>query len=82
MNSSKGVKFLGANRNDDRVYAGVDLIVSVGTKTVAMTYGTVIQSYYFYKGTDAVEVKNDDGTIVRYTEIFVHVKSGQKVKIS
>lgn len=44
-----------------------------------MTDGTVIGSYYFYSGTYAVEVRNDDGTIARYGEIKGVVRKWQRV---
>jgi len=76
-----GSRFFGASRDEGkRAHAGMDLIVSPGVQVIAMTDGTVIQSYNFYQNTDAVEVQNDDGSIVRYTEISVSVSAGKKIK--
>lgn len=46
---------------------------------VAMTSGTVLNYYLFYGGTYALEVKNDDGTIARYTEITSSLRAGARV---
>jgi len=45
-----------------------------------MTNGTVTAIYEFYPGTMAIEVKNDDGSVIRYGEIKPNVKVGDKVK--
>lgn len=63
-----------------RLHAGVDLNGEDGDEIVAMCGGKVIRILpKFYDGTDAVEVKHDDGTIARYAEIKVLVKVGDKV---
>ncbi|OHD14707.1 MAG: hypothetical protein A2086_10690 [Spirochaetes bacterium GWD1_27_9] len=81
-NPNTGARYFGAVRNGGaRSHAGVDLIPSTGTGTnvYAMTSGTVINYYYFYSGTYALEVKNDDGTVIRYGEITSSLRSGARV---
>ncbi|WP_307189132.1 M23 family metallopeptidase [Caldicellulosiruptor obsidiansis] len=82
----------GAPRDKSRTHAGVDLLVGyydenkrkfIGKENVevlAMTNGTVTAIYEFYPGTMAIEVKNDDGSVIRYGEIKPNVKVGDKVK--
>ncbi len=65
-----GGKF-GAPRPEGRKHAACDLIASPGTEVLAMEDGEVIQSYPFWEGTDALEVKHKSGIIVRYCEISV-----------
>lgn len=77
-----GSRYFGAPRDGrSRAHAGVDLVPTngPGTNVVAMTSGTVLNYYLFYAGTYALEVKNDDGTIVRYTEIKSPLRSGARV---
>ncbi|WP_426956668.1 M23 family metallopeptidase [Muricoccus radiodurans] len=59
----------GANRSHGkRLHAGCDLYAPVGTGVYAVADGTVLDSYYFYLGTWAVEV--DHGwCVVRYGEV-------------
>lgn len=76
-----GGRYFGALREiNKRDHAAIDLIVPPGTKVIAMTDGVVGDSYGYYKGTNAVEVVNSDGTIARYCEMSVSVKFGQIVK--
>ncbi|MGI6085765.1 MAG: M23 family metallopeptidase [Acetivibrionales bacterium] len=63
-----------------RSHAGIDFHAEPGTKVLAMTGGTVISVSYFDVGLDQVTVKNNDGTIVRYTEISVCVEVGDNIK--
>lgn len=72
---STGAKFFGANRTSTRQHAGVDLFGEPGTKVYAMTSGTVLNARYFDIGLEQVIIKNDDGSIARYTEL-IHTKNG------
>ncbi len=77
-----GSRYFGAPRDGGaRAHAGVDLVPTAGpgTQIVAMTSGTVLNYYLFYAGTYALEVKNDDGTIARYTEITSSLRAGARV---
>lgn len=44
-----------------------------------MTGGKVRQIYLFYESLLAIEVENDDGTTIRYTELTPLVKVGDRV---
>lgn len=71
----------GASRDDSkRAHAGVDLYAPIGTNVIAVADGEVIDIDHFYGGTDEVAVKNDDGIVVRYTELDPLVKVGDKLK--
>ncbi len=75
-------RYFGASRDGGaRAHAGVDIIPTIGpgTSVRAMTSGTVLAYYLFYAGTYALEVKNDDGTIARYTEITSSLRAGSRV---
>lgn len=69
--STKHYRWFGAPRNGGtRKHAACDLIAPKGTEILAMADGQVIQSpYHFYEGTYALEVKHDNGMVVRYGEI-------------
>ncbi len=66
-----GGRSFGSGRSGGtRKHAGCDLIAPKGTEILAMADGQVIQSpYFFYSGTYALEVKQDNGMVVRYGEI-------------
>ncbi|NEP90784.1 MAG: M23 family metallopeptidase [Okeania sp. SIO2C2] len=66
-----GGRYFGANRPSRRKHAGCDLIAPSGTEVLAMEDGEVLQSYPFWQGTDALEIKHQGGMIVRYCEISV-----------
>jgi len=59
-----------------RNHAGVDFAGGFGRNGVplpnvyASTSGYVIRYYYFWEGTLGIDVLNDDGTILRYTELI------------
>ncbi|OHD05997.1 MAG: hypothetical protein A2086_05030 [Spirochaetes bacterium GWD1_27_9] len=75
-------RYFGASRDGGaRAHAGADLVPvnGPGTQVIAMTSGTVLNYYLFYAGTYALEVKNDDGTIARYTEISSSLRAGARV---
>ena len=75
-------RYFGANRDGGaRAHAGVDIIPTTGpgATVYAMTSGIVLAYYYFYMGTYALEVKNSDGTVVRYGEISSNLRAGASV---
>lgn len=76
--STKHYRWYGAPRSGGtRKHAGCDLIAPKGTEILAMADGRVIQSpYYFYSGTYALEVKHDNGMVVRYGEIAQTLPNG------
>ena len=69
----------GAGRTSTRLHAGIDLYAPDGTEVFAMTGGKVRQIYLFYESLLAIEVENDDGTTIRYTELTPLVKVGDRV---
>ena len=72
-----GGRGFGAGRNGGRKHAGCDLIAPKGTEILAMADGKVITGpYYFYSGTYALEVKHDNGMIIRYGEIGQSLPQG------
>jgi murein DD-endopeptidase MepM/ murein hydrolase activator NlpD len=80
-----GARYFGAHRSGGRLHAGVDLIAPFGWAIHAIADGTVVQApYYFYEGTNALEVSHPGIGVVRYGEISikkaVHLKGGQHVK--
>ena len=81
LDPTKDGREFGADRDNGRKHAGVDFIAPVGTNVISMSdeTGEVIATYDFWAGTQAVEVKYPDGTIIRYTEIKSTVKVGDKV---
>lgn len=70
----------GAGRTSTRLHAGIDLYAPDGTEVFAMTGGKVTQIYLFYESLLAIEVENDDGTTIRYTELTPLVKVGDRVE--
>lgn len=77
--ASGGRQFGAARDSGSRLHAGVDFIAPAGRPVLAMTDGQVVRISEFYQGTKAVEVKNTDGTVVRYCEIAPSVSVGSKV---
>lgn len=73
-------KFASSRDNGKRAHAGIDFVADAGTTVYAMTSGTVLQVYTFYETTKAVEVQNDDGSILRYCEISSDLKVGDALK--
>jgi murein DD-endopeptidase MepM/ murein hydrolase activator NlpD len=73
----------------ERKHAGVDLYASVGTMIRSCEAGEITAGPYpFYAGTFALEVRHQDGRVVRYGEILSaigalkvgdHVAEGQPI---
>lgn len=75
-----GGRYFGASRDGGRAHAAIDFTAPDGRIVYSMTSGTVIRvSDGFYAGTQAVEVKNDDGTVARYCEIRASVTVNSRV---
>ena len=72
--------FASSRGGGKRAHAGLDLVAPHGTTVYAATSGTVQRVAVFYQNTWAVEVKNDDGSILRYCEIKTELKAGDYVK--
>lgn len=72
--------FASSRSSGKRAHAGVDFVAPKGTKVYAITSGTVRRVAEFYEGTLAVEVLNDDGSILRYCEISTSLKAGDRVE--
>ena len=72
--------FASSRGGGKRAHAGLDFVAPHGTKVYAITSGTVQRVAVFYQNTWAVEVKNDDGSILRYCEIATDLKVGDYVK--
>jgi murein DD-endopeptidase MepM/ murein hydrolase activator NlpD len=67
-------RYFGAGRTTKtggyRAHAACDLLAPPGTEILAIEDGTIARSvYYFYEGTNALEVSHDNGLVVRYGEI-------------
>ena len=75
-----GGRQFGADRPGGRKHAGCDLIAPKGTEILAMADGKVIVGpYAFFSGTNAIEVKHDNGMVVRYCEIGQMLPRGIQV---
>ena len=72
--------FASSRSSGKRAHAGLDFVAPHGIKVYAITSGTVQRVAVFYQNTVAVEVKNDDGSILRYCEIATDLKAGDTVK--
>ncbi|NLI59206.1 MAG: peptidoglycan DD-metalloendopeptidase family protein [Clostridium sp.] len=67
----EGREFGASSEGGTRAHAGIDYVAEPGREVVAVTNGIVRYiDRNFYAGTQAVDVENDDGTWVRYTEIL------------
>jgi len=80
-----GARYFGAPRSGGRIHAAVDLIAPYLSPIRAIADGHVIQPpYYFYLGTNALEVNHGKYGVVRYGEIssakVIHLGSGHHVK--
>ena len=72
--------FASSRGGGKRAHAGLDFVAPHGTMVYAITSGTVQRVAVFYQNTWAVEVVNDDGSILRYCEIATELKVGDRVK--
>lgn len=72
--------FASSRGGGTRAHAGLDFVAPHGTRVYAVTSGTVKRVALFYQNTYAVEVQNDDGSILRYCEIASDLKAGDYVK--
>ena len=72
--------FASSRGGGKRAHAGIDFVAPHGTTVYAITSGTVQRVAVFYSSTLAVEVKNDDGSILRYCEISTDLKEGDRVE--
>ncbi|MCB0378199.1 MAG: M23 family metallopeptidase [Bdellovibrionales bacterium] len=81
---TSGGRQFGAGRSKGRKHAACDLRRPYKDPIVAIDDGTVLRKYYFYKGTDALEIRHSDGRVVRYGEVSQAntsgIRSGAKVK--
>jgi LysM repeat protein len=80
-----GPRYFGCPRSGGRKHGGVDLYAPFGSKIRAISDGVIIQApYYFYDGTNALEVFHPGIGVVRYGEISssktVPARGGQAVK--
>ena len=73
-------EFASSRSSGKRAHAGIDFVAPHGTKVYAITSGTVQRVALFYQNTSAVEVVNDDGSVLRYCEIKTSLETGDKVK--
>lgn len=73
-------EFASSRSSGKRAHAGIDFVAPHGTKVYAITSGTVQRIALFYYNTSAVEILNDDGSILRYCEIDPAVKVGDRVE--
>lgn len=73
-------RFATSRGGGKRAHAGLDFVAPHGTKVYAITSGTVQRVAVFYQSTWAVEVANDDGSILRYCEIATELKAGDRVE--
>jgi RHS repeat-associated protein len=76
-----GGRAFGSPRDGGRTHAGADLLAPKGsTEAVYAVKGGVVASDAkpFYSGTFAAEVKNSDGTVLRYGEIGPNLAGGLK----
>lgn len=76
---SGGSRYFGAARSNGRAHAAIDFVCAAGSSVYASTSGTVTGYYSFYQNTYALEVKNDDGTVLRYSEISSSLRAGDRV---
>lgn len=80
-----GARYFGAPRSSGRLHAAVDLIAPYLSPIRAIADGHVVQPpYYFYLGTNALEVNHGKYGVVRYGEIssakVIHLGSGHHVR--
>lgn len=73
-------EFASSRGGGKRAHAGLDFVAPHGTKVYAITSGTVQRVALFYQNTVAVEVLNDDGSILRYCEIATKLETGDYIQ--
>ncbi len=80
-NFTEEPRSFGAYRSGGRLHAGCDLMSPDGTPIYAVCDGEILDFYYFYDDTYALEVKHNN-FVVRYGELSASspVKAGQRVK--
>lgn len=76
-----GRRFGSSRSNGTRSHAGTDLTNSNGTDIVACTDGIVMDYNigFYSKGSDALLVKNNDGSCIVYGEMTSKLRSGSKI---
>ncbi len=72
LSYKEGGRMFGSSRDSGRrLHAGVDLFRNRGEEVRAVSDGVVISDRYpFYEGTYAIEVRQQDGSVIRYGEIL------------
>lgn len=84
IKNTSNVSYFGSYRsNGTRAHAAIDLIEPVGTPVYAMTDGTVERvCTAYYEGTQSVQVKNTDGSVLHYCEVrpAKGIVAGKRVK--
>lgn len=70
-------RFRAGRSKGRRLHAACDLYRPEGERVVAVSSGEVIRSrYYFYTGVYALEVRHDNGYVVRYGEVLAKAPAG------
>lgn len=65
-----GGRAFGASRSKGgRFHVGVDIYGNKGDPIVACEAGRIINYYHFYRGTFALLIKNNSGTVINYAEV-------------
>jgi murein DD-endopeptidase MepM/ murein hydrolase activator NlpD len=68
-----GGRCFGAGRARGRRHAACDLIAPLGTEIYAIDAGVVVvPSTPFYRGTNAMAIRHNNGQVVRYCEILAN----------
>lgn len=84
VKNTSNISYFGSVRdNGARAHAAIDLIEPAGLPVYAMTDGTVERvCTAYYEGTQSVQVKNTDGTVLHYCEVrpAKGIVAGKKVK--
>jgi lysozyme len=64
-----GRRFLADRAGGARNHAGIDLFAAYGDPILACEGGVIVAFYHFYKGTNALLVQHDSGTVINYGEV-------------
>lgn len=75
-----GCRQFGTWRSGGRIHAAVDFVAPAGTAVYACQSGTVIAVKGFFENTYEVAIEHDDGSILRYGEIWPEVRVGDYVE--